>query len=155
MQKIFAGLLAIAFVAAPAAAEKIDYAERADDLNALSRIFGELHHIRRACEPRYEADVWRDRMKKLIELEMPQTALRQDMVAAFNAGYRSAGARFDYCDRDARDYAASVAARGDEIATRLVEPLYEAITESYEMQRIFTIGEEPAVPDFEDDEDDE
>jgi uncharacterized protein (TIGR02301 family) len=142
MKKLLVSLVAIAVAAAPAAAEKIDYAKRAEDLNALARIFGELHHIRRACEPQ-EADVWRDRMKRLIELEMPQTALRQDMVGSFNAGYRSAGARFDYCDRDARDYAASIAAHGDEIATRLVEPLYDAITRSYEMQRIFVVGDEP------------
>ncbi|MEX0644240.1 MAG: TIGR02301 family protein [Parvularculaceae bacterium] len=154
MKTLLASLLVIAFAVAPAAADKIDYAERAEDLSALSRIFGELHHIRRACEPREEADVWRDRMRKLIELEMPQTALRQDMVGAFNAGFRSAGARFDYCDRDARDYAASIAARGDEIATRLVEPLYAALTESYEMQRLFTIDEAPSGADaFEDDDD--
>ncbi|MGE0409527.1 MAG: TIGR02301 family protein [Amphiplicatus sp.] len=114
------------FAAAPAAAE-IDYARRARDLAALSRLFGELHHIRRSCEPRNEADVWRERMKALIELEMPQADLRQDMVAAFNDGYRDAERRFAYCDRDARDYAATIAAEGDDIATRLVEPLYDAI----------------------------
>ncbi len=121
-------LLALALViAAPAAAQ--DPAQRADDLETLSHTFGGLHHIRRMCEPRDEAEIWRSRMRRLVELEQPQPAVRDRMVAAFNAAFRAAEARFPSCDREARDYAAALAAEGDAAVARLSAPLYSAFQE--------------------------
>lgn len=111
------------------AAQEIDYVQRAADLESLARIFGELHHIRRSCEPNREAEVWRNRMRKLVELEQPQQALRDKMVAAFNAGFRAAEQRFPYCDRAARDHAAALAVDGDAVTRRLAAPLYESLSE--------------------------
>lgn len=122
-------LLLAAFAAAPAFAQGVDYRQRAEDLTGISRIFGELHHIRRSCE-RSEADAWRNRMQKLIDLEMPQAELREQMVIAFNDGFRNGERRYPYCDRDARNRAASVAAEGDRIATRLLEPLYNSLADT-------------------------
>lgn len=116
-------------LAAPLAAQPIDYVQRAADLTALSRIFGELHHIRRACEPERESEIWRDRMRRLVELEQPQQALRSQMVAAFNEGFRRAEAQYPNCDREARDHAAALAAEGDDASARLAAPLYGAMTE--------------------------
>jgi uncharacterized protein (TIGR02301 family) len=106
-----------------------DYRQRQADLIALSAIFGEMHHIRRSCEPRFEADAWRQRMKRLVALEAPQAVARNAMVAAFNKAYSRAQTRFPACDRRARDYAAAKAAQGDQIIIRLTEPLREAIAE--------------------------
>ena len=116
-------------IAAPAAAQGYDYQQRARDLVVMSRILGELHHIRRACEAFGEEEVWRERMRRLIELESPQADLRNEMVAAFNEGFRNAEARFPYCDREARDYAAAGAAEADDAAARLMAPLYDALSE--------------------------
>lgn len=109
----------------PAAAEE-DYEARRAALTGLSRIFGELHHIRRLCEPEREADVWRERMKRLIDLEQPAFDLRDEMVGSFNDGYLSAERRFPYCNRDAEDYAASRALTGEMLVANLTAPLYEA-----------------------------
>lgn len=129
--------IAIALLAvSPAPAEEIDYRQRADDLRALSMIFGELHHIRRNCE-RNESEIWRERMQKLIDLEMPQADLREQMVVAFNDGFRRGEGRFEYCDRDARSRAASIAAQGDRIATRLIEPLYNSLANSGETPSLY------------------
>jgi uncharacterized protein (TIGR02301 family) len=119
-------ILALSLFAAGAGAQGTDYAARADDLVALSRILGELHAIRRQCAQNREADVWRERMRKLVELEMPQQAQRDRMVAAFNEGFSGAESAFPTCDRDARNHAARTAAEGDNITRRLVEPLYAA-----------------------------
>ncbi|MEM9495486.1 MAG: TIGR02301 family protein [Pseudomonadota bacterium] len=129
MTRTIATLLACAlFVAAPAYAQDDgDYRDRLNDLVTISGIFGEMHHIRRNCDPRREGDVWRDRMKKLIDFEGPQGPARERMVGAFNDGYRAAQRRFDYCDRDARDYAARRAATGDAIVARLMAPLYSSL----------------------------
>ncbi len=121
-----AGLLTASATAQQTAA---DYRQRQADLIALSAIFGEMHHIRRSCEPRLEADAWRQRMKRLVELEEPQAVARNDMVAAFNKAYSRAQGRFPVCDRRARDYAAAKAAQGDQIVARLTEPLREALEE--------------------------
>ncbi len=125
--RIAIAVLSLAAAASTAGAQDLDtYHQRQKDLTALSGLFGELHHIRRTCEPRFEGDVWRDRMKKLIELEEPQESEREAMVQEFNKGYRSASARFSGCDRRARDYAAGRAAQGDALIARLTETLHEA-----------------------------
>ena len=103
------------------------YQQRKTDLVALSGLFGELHQIRRLCEPRLEGDAWRERMKKLIELEEPQPQLRDDMVASFNKGYRAAGQHFQSCSRRARDHAAARAVQGETIIARLTAPLYDTL----------------------------
>lgn len=108
------------------------YLERQRDLAALSGLFGEMHHLRRTCEPRLEADVWRERMKKLIALEEPQTNEREELVAKFNEGFRNVQRRFPSCDRRARDYAAAQAAQGDEIVRRLRTQLLETKDDSVE-----------------------
>ena len=92
----------------------------------MLEIFGELHHIRRLCEPDREGDVWRDRMKRLIDLEQPSFDLREEMVGSFNDGYSSAQSRFAFCDRDAEDYAAARALTGEALVSNLSASLYEA-----------------------------
>gem|GEM_PF-4163183 len=82
------------------------------------------------CEPRREADSWRNRMKKLVELEEPSTTHHVKMVDAFNNSYKTAQRRYDYCDRDAEDYAAARAAQGDAIVGQLMAPLYQSLSES-------------------------
>lgn len=102
-----------------------DYRRRQADLASISQIFGELHHIRRHCDPRREADLWRERMKRMIELEEPTESQQQELVRAFNRGFQGAQARYPSCDRRARDYAAARAMEGDGVLRRLAEPLYE------------------------------
>lgn len=116
---------ACVFAVAPAAAQ-VDYDARTSALTGLSQIFGELHHIRRMCEPGREADVWRERMKRLIDLEEPSFDLREAMVGSFNDGYVSAQARFSSCTRNAEDHAASRASSGQALVTALLMPLYAA-----------------------------
>lgn len=116
-------LIAALLAAFPAAAQE-SYEARRAGLTGLARIFGELHHIRRMCAPEREADVWRDRMKRLIDLEQPAFDLRESMVGSFNDGYSSAQSRFAYCERDAEDYAAARAVTGQALISSLSAPLY-------------------------------
>ena len=121
-----------------------NYQQREKDLLALAAIFGEMHQIRRHCEPRYESDIWRERMKKLVELEEPEAGSRNRMVASFNDAYRKTQNRFIGCDRRARDYAASRAEQGDRIVSRLTAPLIEAMAQEENMPLIIQTGE-PAI----------
>ncbi|MEO1137653.1 MAG: TIGR02301 family protein [Pseudomonadota bacterium] len=116
----------LVLLSAPAAAQDFEsYQQRQEDLSELAELFGELHHIRRNCEPRFEGDIWRERMKTLLELEEPQASESEAMVQRFNRGYRNAQRRYPVCDRRARDYAASRAAQGDRIVARLTQSLRE------------------------------
>lgn len=119
-------IFALAVAAASPAASQEDYEARRRALTGISEIFGELHHIRRSCAPERESDAWRDRMKRLIDLEQPAFDLREEMVDRFNDGYASALARFPYCDRDAEDYAAARAAAGEALVAGLAAPLFAA-----------------------------
>lgn len=125
MNRVFL-FFSVAIAAAPALAQNVDYGVRQRGLVSLSHIFGELHHVRRTCDPDREADSWRNRMKRLIDLEEPAFEVREQMVAAFNDGYVSAQARFPYCDRDAEDYAAARAYAGEAVVSNLTAPLYAA-----------------------------
>ena len=100
-----------------------EYQQRQDDLVELASVFGELHHIRRICEPRLESDIWRDRMKQLVDLEQPGFDAREEMVKRFNDGYRNAGDHFPSCTRRARDHAAARAVFARRLVGRLSAPL--------------------------------
>ncbi len=106
-----------------------DYQQRQNDLIELASVFGELHHIRRICEPRLESDIWRERMKKLVDLEQPQHDAREEMVQRFNAGYRNAGDHFPRCSTRARDHAAARALFARRLVERLSAPLRETAQE--------------------------
>ncbi len=108
---------AVAMCAAAAPAQ----AARPDDLTALAEVFGELHHVRRLCEPRREGDLWRERMKQLVRLEQPTAKLRGRLVSSFNAGFRNAQGRFSKCDRAAEQFTETRAAEGAALAAKLVE----------------------------------
>ena len=70
MKSILSIAILLVLILEPVRAQTYDdYQRRFADLLALSSVFGELHHIRRTCLPRYEADTWRERMKQLIDLE--------------------------------------------------------------------------------------
>jgi uncharacterized protein (TIGR02301 family) len=119
-------MLAASAVSTPASAQDLEtYQQRQRDLASLAELFGELHHLRRTCDPRYEADTWRERMKKLLDLEEPQAAEREALIQQFNKGYRAAQSRHPSCDRRARDYAAARAAQGDVVVDRLRAALHE------------------------------
>jgi uncharacterized protein (TIGR02301 family) len=127
------------------AAGDMDYQSRHRELVTLAGIFGELHHIRRSCDPRREADTWRDRMKKLVDLEEPRDVARNEMVASFNEAYSNAQNRFAGCDRDARDHAARRASEGDAIVVRLMAPLYEAVSEDGDLPAVWRGTEAPVT----------
>jgi len=147
--KPFAAAIAFVFAlqaATPAFTQDFeDYQRRQSDIIAIAATFGDLHHIRRHCAPRREGDVWRERMKKLVELEEPQAAMREKMVTAFNNAYRNTQRRFPTCDRRARDYAAARAAQADAIVTRLMAPLYEAVAKDGELPQVWRGNEMPVI----------
>jgi len=114
-----------AFIAEPTIAhtQYEDYVERKKNLIELAGIFGHLHHIRRTCEPRREANIWRERMQNMIELEEPDSDTHLKMVNSFNENFRNSRNRFPSCNRQARDSAKNFANEGYILIEKLTSPL--------------------------------
>lgn len=106
-----------------ASAQYDTYLQRQQDLITLSGIFGQLHHIRRTCEPRREANIWRQRMQTMVELEEPARQTHIDMFNAFNAGFRAMEARYRECTREAQATGKDLAYSGRVLIDRLTANL--------------------------------
>ena len=128
---IFPGIIAatLCVVASAHAQTKNEYQQRQSDLVTLGAIFGDLHNIRRNCEPRMEADAWRNRMLRVVELEQPTDTQYKAIATAFNVAYRKSLKQYPRCDRRAEDYAARRASEGQAIVNRLMAPLKDAVAQ--------------------------
>jgi uncharacterized protein (TIGR02301 family) len=86
-----------------------------ESLVDLAYTLGQAHALRIRCEGPGE-QVWRARMARLVEVEKPDEAFRDQLFEGFNTGYLSAGAAHLRCDEEARAEAARVAGRGRDLA---------------------------------------
>ena len=108
------GALGAALLALPAHAQARSPAVRVS-LADLAYVLGQAHALRTRCDG--EGDqVWRARMARLVELERPDRAFRDQLFEGFNAGYLTANAAHPRCDARAQAEAARVAARGRDLA---------------------------------------
>lgn len=109
--------------AAPALAQQDDVPERPYDaqLMRLAEILGALHYLRPLCGAE-EEQVWRDKMRELLDAEKPEDVRRAALVDSFNRGYRgfqrtyrscndAAGFLIDTYLREGREIAQDVANR--------------------------------------------
>ncbi|MEL6790897.1 MAG: TIGR02301 family protein [Pseudomonadota bacterium] len=97
------------------------YVQRQQDLIALAGIFGQLHYLRRTCNPKREANIWRERMQTLIELEQPDRDTHFQMVTRFNEGFDAMGQEFPTCTREAQRRSKDLAFEGNAIVQRLTD----------------------------------
>ena len=83
-----------------------------DQLLELSRILGQLHHLRGECVSG-ERQLWRDNMMELVRLENPPASRKDDMVEDFNSAYARARTRYPVCNKTAGRAAVERAAEGE------------------------------------------
>lgn len=92
---------------------------RRGELVALSRVLGQLHALRVSCAGR-DDQTWRSRMATLLDLEAPASgALREPLVAAFNAGFQTGGRGTVTCPVNYRAAEARLAREGRSLALAL------------------------------------
>jgi len=84
-------------------------------LTDLAEVLGGSHYLRIVCQGRGDQR-WRSYMQGVIQRE-PQ--LNDQLIAAFNRGYRDQEARFPTCDETTRQMEAELRARGLRISQGL------------------------------------
>jgi uncharacterized protein (TIGR02301 family) len=91
-----------------------------DKLMRLCEILGAVHYLRELCGAN-EGQVWRDRMKELMDSEGSSALRRARLTRSFNNGYRSYSRTYNTCSASAQTAINRFLAEGAEIAANLVK----------------------------------
>jgi uncharacterized protein (TIGR02301 family) len=99
------------------AADSKPYDER---LMRLSEILGAVHYLRELCGAN-DGQVWRDRMKELMDAEGSTALRRAKLTRSFNSGYRSYSRTYNSCTPSAQTAISRFLVEGSEIADGLMK----------------------------------
>ena len=91
-----------------------------DRLMRLCEILGAVHYLRELCGAN-EGQIWRDRMKELMDTEGSSALRRARLTRSFNNGYRSYSRTYNTCTASAQTAINRFLAEGAEIAANLVK----------------------------------
>jgi len=91
-----------------------------DKLLRLSEILGAVHYLRELCGNN-DGQLWRERMKDLINAEGSSALRRAKLTRSFNDGYRSYSRTYYSCTTSAQTAIARFLTEGAEIADTLVK----------------------------------
>lgn len=109
------GVGANAAYAAPSDAKPYD-----DKLMRLAEILGAVHYLRELCSAN-DGQLWRDRMKELLDTEGGTAIRRARLTRSFNQGYRSYRRTYVTCTPTAQSSIERFLAEGIQIADGLVK----------------------------------
>jgi uncharacterized protein (TIGR02301 family) len=99
------------------AADTRPYDER---LLRLSEILGAVHYLRELCGSN-DGQVWRDRMRELMDAEGSSALRRAKLTRSFNNGYRSYSRTYNSCTPSAQTAITRFLTEGSEIADGLMK----------------------------------
>jgi uncharacterized protein (TIGR02301 family) len=114
---------ASAFAAAaqgPPAAPSPDARPYDDKLMRLSEILGAVHYLRELCGNN-DGQMWRDRMRELMDAEGSSALRRAKLTRSFNNGYRSYSRTYNSCTPSAQTAIGRFLTEGAEVAEGLVK----------------------------------
>lgn len=116
--RLTAGVIAAAALlcASPSYGQERDPASRQQLLD-LAYVLGEAHALRQACRP--DDQYWRNRMRRLIQVEFPDEPFADRLADRFNTGFTVREAQFTTCDARTRAEEQAVAARGRRMSDAL------------------------------------
>ncbi|AZU04655.1 hypothetical protein X907_2134 [Glycocaulis alkaliphilus] len=87
-------------------------------LEQLAGVLGELHALAFLCQGS-GAQAWRRRMEEMLNLEAPDNARRQRMIARFNEGFRQHQQRRTRCGAESEMEAQRLALQGQALSETL------------------------------------
>lgn len=117
---MLAGLLAAAAVGAAAHAAPGDGKPYDDKLMRLAEILGAVHYLRELCSAN-DGQLWRERMKELLDAEGSTAIRRARLARSFNQGYRSYRRTYVTCTPTAQSSIERFLAEGIQLADGLVK----------------------------------
>ena len=89
-------------------------------LMRLSEILGAIHYLRELCGSN-DGQVWRERMKELMDAEGSTALRRAKLTRSFNNGYRSYSRTYNNCTPSAQTAITRFLAEGAELAEALIK----------------------------------
>lgn len=94
-----------------------------DRLMRLSEILGAMHYLRELCGAN-EGQLWRDRMRELVESEGAASPLRRaKLTRSFNQGYASYSRTYKVCTPTAQTAITRFMSEGVQISEALVKSI--------------------------------
>ncbi len=112
-------LLAMATILASAPASATTESKPYDDkLMRLAEIMGAVHYLRELCSAS-DGQLWRDRMRELIESEGSSALRRANLTRSFNQGYRSYSRTYSSCTPSAQTTITRFLTEGAQISETL------------------------------------
>lgn len=113
--------LVLCSLLAPVAAQQPENKPYDDKLTQLAEILGAVHYLRELCGAN-DGQLWRDRMRELIESEGSASALRRaKLTRSFNNGYRSYSRTYQSCSPTAQTAINRFLESGAQLAEQLVK----------------------------------
>jgi uncharacterized protein (TIGR02301 family) len=91
-----------------------------DKLLRLCEILGAVHYLRELCGAN-DGQLWRDRMRELMDAEGSTALRRAKLTRSFNSGYRSYSRTYNSCTPSAQTAISRFLAEGTDIADGLVK----------------------------------
>jgi uncharacterized protein (TIGR02301 family) len=89
-------------------------------LMRLSEVLGAVHYLRELCGAN-DGQLWRERMRELMEAEGSSALRRAKLTRSFNNGYRSYSRTYSTCTASAQTAIARFLAEGADIAEGLTK----------------------------------
>jgi uncharacterized protein (TIGR02301 family) len=91
-----------------------------DKLMRLAEILGAVHYLRELCSAE-EGQLWRERMKDLLDAEGVSALRRARLTRSFNQGYRSYSRTYVTCTPSAQTAISRFLSEGIQISEGLVK----------------------------------
>jgi len=91
-----------------------------DRLMRLSEVLGAVHYLRELCGAN-DGQIWRERMRELMDAEGSSALRRAKLTHSFNNGYRSYSRTYNSCTASAQTAIARFLAEGADIAEALTK----------------------------------
>lgn len=115
-------LLALGLVLSIQSAAAQDTRPYDDRLLRLSEILGAIHYLRELCGNN-DGQLWRDKMRELMEAEGSSALRRAKLIRSFNNGYRSYSRTYTACSASAQVAVSRFLAEGTQIGEALMKPV--------------------------------
>jgi uncharacterized protein (TIGR02301 family) len=115
-----ATLVASAGASAQSAITPPDSKPYDERLMRLCEVLGAVHYLRELCGAN-DGQLWRDRMRELMEAEGSSALRRAKLTRSFNNGYRSYSRTYSACTASAQTAITRFLAEGADIADSLTK----------------------------------